>query len=252
MPQHEEHIPFDYTLPGSFDVGPAGPKGPSIGNPYFRGEKKYSPWVQDFNWKARITSEEKATERFKNCFDMATMTFRPKITRPSTPAAATTLLPRFLQDETVRRSLSVACRRARAIDHGENVKAVSTAVGSVPNKREIILGAAQPLLDTEADLSALDDFLSSRVKDWNSPNRVKPTHGFSLARPRSQASTRPSSSRPVTQATALARPSTVPHFAQRSARPATVGGMASRPASSRQGSIRQPKRGVTQFRHIEL
>ena len=88
-----EEIPFNYNLPGTFDVGPLGPKvsyvivaiariiilctdmainrpwtivhdgaakffqGPTIGAVLVKGERKFSPWINDFNWKARVACE---------------------------------------------------------------------------------------------------------------------------------------------------------------------------------------------------
>jgi len=101
-----------------------------------------------------VGSESKAADRFENCFDMTTKTFKTHRSRPASPEL--TLLPKYLNDPLIKKTLSIAMRRARAIDIGSavspypEVKAVNVPTGRTASKRELILGAAQPLLSSEA------------------------------------------------------------------------------------------------------
>lgn len=205
----DDPLPFDYHIPGMFDVGPAGPKGPTIGGPWKKGENKFSPWINDFNWKARIACEGKRADHFTRHFNVdlyrttgaidwipngQTPRSRPgsrASARPESPAV-NTLLPQYIEDNRVRRSLSQAMRRAKAIEAGARVSPYPTVqVSNVPDgiqatKRDIILGAAQPLLESNDDLVALDQFLKSRVTGWNTQQRV-PQPKKRMMRPKSQA-----------------------------------------------------------------
>jgi len=261
MPRGEEYVPFDYHLPGTFDIPPSGPKGPTLGGAWIKGEKKFSPHVNDFNWKARVRSETKAADRFENFFDMATMTFQPpkvEPLRPTTPADwASTTLPKYVEDEAVKKALTVARRRAREIDSGCPTATYPTVKanlhdGANVSKRDLVLGAAKPFLSTATDLEDLDRFMATKIPNWKAePPRCRRAH---QRRPVSQASaTRPKlASRGMSQGSL--RPGSrgeVPSGGERHpnlVRPGTVAAF-----SSRQ-SVKQAWKRVnqTRFTHFEL
>ena len=125
------------------------------------------------------------------------------------------LLPQYIEDHTVRRSLSQAMRRAKQIEAGSRVSPFPTVQvsnmpnGRTPSKRAIILGAAQPLLENEDDLTALDEFLKSRVTGWEAQLTPKRRIG----RPSTQANGSRNPPRvcgPPTINSNISRPQTVP------------------------------------------
>jgi len=206
-----ESRPFWHNLPGTFDIPPGGPKGPTLSGQYNKGSKHFNPFVNEENWKARIRAEESAATRFVH------RTFSPtKIIRSTTPQQQqqppVSLLPKFIRDVTVANSLRMVRRRVREIDAGSavtpypTVQAVNVQDRASISTRNLILGAAQSLLPKE-DLHALDDFLVRKLALSKSP--LITTDMWASTRPQSSAS-KTQALRPKTGASSYAasRPST--------------------------------------------
>ena len=112
------------------------------------------------------------------------------------------------------------------------VKAINVPEGRFATRRDIILGAAQTALDSKEDLTALDEFLKTRVSDWDKPKLARSKR--SMGRPGSQGSAR----------------MTVPPIASPVSRPHTVASGSFRASAANR--TRQSSKHQMRFTHFEL